>query len=223
MDAPRRRKLRGLTVGAFLASLLVFVGLLAWALLGRAPASGIDTSLGEGRPAEAPDFNLPLLEQGLLSERLGNRLGSAFADRRLRLAELRGTPVVINFWASWCDPCRREAPVLEAGWRTWRNRGVLFLGVDVQDLSGDARAFLREFGVDYPTARDQDRDVARRWGAVGIPESYFLDRDAKVVGHVIGLVTQGSLAAGVRAALSGRPTSVRGRASTGLRLKRVSP
>jgi hypothetical protein len=95
--------------------------------------------------------------------------------------------------------------VLEDGWRRSARRGVVFLGLDMQDLRGDARAFLRRNRVTYPTVRDPERDVARSYGATGIPETYFISSRGRVVAHVVGVVSAKQLADGVAAARAGRP------------------
>ena len=116
-------------------------------------------------------------------------------------------PVVLNMWASWCSPCREEAGRLERGWRAAGPRGVLFLGLDIQDLRGDARPSSREYGATYPSVRDPGRDVANDYGATGIPETYFIDRQGRVVAHVIGVVSTRQLA---RAGARPRPARVVG-------------
>ena len=85
----------------------------------------------------------------------------------MSLSELRGTPVVLNLWASWCTPCREESPRLREGWERWGPRGVAFLGLNIQDLRGDARDFSDEFGLTYPSVRDARRGVADDYGATG--------------------------------------------------------
>ena len=202
--APRRGRgvaLRALTLGLIAA----FVALLVYGLVVKVPDPGIDDRLGRGQAAPAPGFELSVLQRGSLGPVLERRLGPALADGRLGAAELRGTPVVLNFWASWCDPCRDEAPLLEGTWRRARAGGVTFVGLNMQDLTGDARGFMREFAVSYVNVRDQSDAVARKWGVTGIPETFFLAGDGRIVGHVVGIVSADQLRDGIEAARAGRP------------------
>jgi cytochrome c biogenesis protein CcmG/thiol:disulfide interchange protein DsbE len=117
--------------------------------------------------------------------------------------------VVLNFWASWCVPCRQEAPTLERFWRAERASGAVVLGLDMQDVTDDARAFVRQFGMTYPNVRDQGNDAARRYATTGIPETFFIGPAGRIVGHVIGVVSDGQLRDGLAAARAGRPLGVR--------------
>lgn len=180
-----------------------FLVLLGYGLTAKADNDDIDQALAQGAPAPAPEFDLAVLARG--RGPFPARVREALADGRLSLTELRGTPVVLNFWASWCPPCRSEQLALERSWTAEREHGqVLFLGLDQQDLSPDARAWLQEFGVTYPQIRDPSDRTARSYGATGLPETYFIDARGLVVGHVIGQVTPEQLTAGVEAARSGR-------------------
>ncbi len=186
--------------GAGMALAVGFVALLVYGLTTSAPDSTIDDALSKGQAVAAPGFALaPLGPDGPAAWRAAARDGS------VELRELQGRPVVVNFWASWCDPCRAEAKVLEAGWREARADGVLFVGVDTQDNREDARDFIAEFGLTFPHVRAPGRETDRRWGVTGLPETYFVDARGRVVGHVIGTVDERSLAEGVAAARAGRP------------------
>jgi cytochrome c biogenesis protein CcmG/thiol:disulfide interchange protein DsbE len=128
--------------------------------------------------------------------------GSPPAERRLapelegqwlvpppvRLADLRGTPVVINFWASWCVPCRKEAPELARFDRELRGRARL-VGVDFQDATRDALAFVREFGWRFPNVRDPQGKFAARYGLAGLPTTYVIDREGRIARSLTGAQT----------------------------------
>ena len=150
---------RSFALGAALA-IVLFFGLLVWGLGKRAAGTVGDAPI-QTRPA--PAFSVPLFEGGTF-----------------QLAEQRGTPVLINFWASWCIPCEDEAPALERAARRYGDR-VRFIGVNVQDTDANARAFLRRFGVTYPNGRDASGEVAVEYGMSGVPETYFVDRNGALV------------------------------------------
>jgi cytochrome c biogenesis protein CcmG, thiol:disulfide interchange protein DsbE len=187
-----------------IAVVILFLGLLTYGLLSKATNTAIDESLANGTAPPAPSFELPVLEPGSLPAPLGRQLKASLVGEELSLAELRGTPIVLNFWASWCIPCREEAPILERGWRRFGPHGVLFLGLNMQDLTGDARNFLEEFAITYPTIRDQGNNVAGDYGVTGAPETYFVSARGRVVDHVIGVVDPSQLSSGASAALRGR-------------------
>ncbi len=124
-----------------------------------------------GRPA--PAFALATLEGTPLS-----------------LAGHRGNIVVLNFWASWCYPaCYEEAPVLERNWRGYRERGVVVLGVDIQDKREAAQKFVADFGLTFPVAQDLKGTVSVVYGVYGVPETFFLDRQGRIRVKHVGAVT----------------------------------
>jgi hypothetical protein len=190
-EAPERSPLR---LAARIAAALLgvaFVALLAYGLVTKSPDRTVDDGLRKSGFVAAPALNQPVLERGDLGEPLRSRLGSVFASPRVSLPQLRGTPVVLNFWAS------RE-----------RARGVLFLGLNMQDITDDAHAFTRASRITYPSLRDRSNGVAHRWGVTGLPETFFLSAQGRVVGHVIGALSPAQLAAGIAAAQAGRALGV---------------
>ena len=110
----------------------------------------------------------------------------------MELASLRGRVVVLNFWASWCYPaCYEEAPVLERGWRAYRERGVVVLGVDIQDKDEAGRKFIRDFGLTFPNGPDPAGKVSVDYGVYGVPETFFIDRQGSIrVKHVSAVTDQ---------------------------------
>lgn len=136
---------------AFVA-VLALVGLLGFGLLSKGRAK-----LAVGDPV--PDKELPLL----------NGKGQA------QIADYRGRWVLVNLWASWCIPCRREAPELERFWRRYRDRDVTVLGIDVQDNSDDALAFVHTYRLTYPELRSVGDERSAAFGASGVPENFLVD------------------------------------------------
>ncbi len=187
-----------------IVGVVLFLGLLGYGLATKGESTRVDESLASGEAPLAPSFDLPILDPGTLPPSLERDLRAPFADGQLSLAELKGTPFMLNFWASWCIPCREEAPVLEHDWQRFGPKGVLFLGLNMQDLTDDAHAFIEEFAITYPSIREPSNEIARAYGATGIPETYFISRRGRVVGHVIGVVSERQLEAGAIAAKTGR-------------------
>jgi len=126
-----------------------------------------------------------------------------FDGGTLSLKDLRGKAVLVNFWASWCLECRVEAPALEAGWQTYKDKDVVFVGVDIQDKEPDARAFIKEFGITYPNGWDVSGKVAVNYGVWGIPETFFLDKEGRITYKHVGAVEQGTIIAKVNEAIQG--------------------
>src|SRR5437016_6248604 len=148
LSAKLRRRLRVL---AFIVIPALFVGVLAVGLI-RTEAPKVRQG------AVAPDFSLPTVGGGTLSS-----------------SELKGAPVVINFWASWCDPCNQEAPDLEATWKQYRAKGVRVVGVDYEDQPADAQVFLNRYGISYPSVVDRGGELATAFAVRGVPETFFID------------------------------------------------
>jgi cytochrome c biogenesis protein CcmG, thiol:disulfide interchange protein DsbE len=109
---------------------------------------------------------------------------------KIHLASLRGMPVVLNFWASWCVPCQHEAPLLQATWRQGQRQGIVLLGIDFQDTQGDGLNFLHTYGITYPNVADDTGSTAINYGVTGVPETFFIDRHGVIVSKVIGELTE---------------------------------
>jgi cytochrome c biogenesis protein CcmG/thiol:disulfide interchange protein DsbE len=119
----------------------------------------------------------------------------------LSLASLRGKVVVLNFWQSYCAPCTHEARLLADTSRSWSGKGVVFVGVDEQDLRGPALKFMRRFDITYPIVAD-DLALTGHYGVTGYPETFFIDRRGRIVSpHIIGPATQKTLEDGINRAL----------------------
>jgi len=191
---PRSRWFLALKLGV-LAAVVGLLGLLVWATLAAGRGSSLVARIAAGKKPAAPPFNLGVLWPH--TESWPPRLAAAIADGKLDLRELRGHPVALNFWASWCVPCRQEAPILHAS--ALRHRGrVVFVGVDVKDLTGDARAFARKYKLNYVSARDGSG--AKTWnsyGLTGVPETYFLNASGNIVAHIPGAVSAQTLEEGI--------------------------
>ncbi len=131
-------------------------------------------SSNSGRPQQgepAPDFSLVL-----------------FDGSEVSLADLRAKIVVLNFWASWCTPCRREAPALQEVWETYQDKGVVVLGVTYHDAKGASQEFIQEFGITYANGADEKGRISRAYGVVAVPETFIIDRDGRVAWFQIGEV-----------------------------------
>jgi cytochrome c biogenesis protein CcmG/thiol:disulfide interchange protein DsbE len=151
-----------------------------------------------GNEPLGPDFDLPVLWPH--SETWPAALRAVVRDGHVSLRELRGYPVVMNFWASWCVPCKAEAPRLVASARRHAGR-VVFLGVDVQDFESDARRFLERYRTNYVSVRDGGDSTYSAYGLTGLPETYYLDGGGRIVAHSVGEISAAELEAGIETAL----------------------
>ena len=149
-------------IGVVIAFFLV---ILAWRL--------IQTDRSQHRASgEAPPFEF-----------------TTFDGETINSDDLRGRGVVLNFWASWCDPCRDEAALLEAYSQLEQENDIVFLGLDYLDQEPAALAYLEQFGVTYPSGPDLQSDAARRYGIKGVPETFFIDPEGQITEIVIGPIT----------------------------------
>ena len=107
---------------------------------------------------------------------------TTYDGETIRLSDLRGRPVVVNFWASWCPPCREEAPLLQSLWERYRDQGVVFLGITYVDYEPASRAFIEEFGITYPNAPDLDEVISTKlYMVAGIPETFVIAQNGSIV------------------------------------------
>jgi cytochrome c biogenesis protein CcmG/thiol:disulfide interchange protein DsbE len=161
---------------AAIVGVVALLGLLAYGLVASDPDRGIDDALARGETVEAPGFDLRRLS--------GEGRGS--------LADYRGKVVVLNAWASWCDPCREESPLLQRWHRRMSRDGSgTVLGIDALDIDGDARAFVREYGLTYPMLRDPEAESLVDYGVAGYPETFVIDERGRIVALRRGVIDEG--------------------------------
>jgi len=136
-----------------------------------------------------------------------------FDGKKLSLDDLRGKTVFLNFWASWCPPCRAEARDLEAAWQRVKDSDVVFLGVDIQDTEEEARAYLKEFNITYPNGRDLSGKVAVDYGVWGIPETFFIDPQGRITYKHVGTLGTPLITAKLEEARAGIVSAKEGKGS----------
>jgi cytochrome c biogenesis protein CcmG/thiol:disulfide interchange protein DsbE len=165
-----RAKLVGQGVAIGLVALLFI--LLVWTLVTE-EGGDLAAAAARGERPAAPDFTLERLDE----------------EGELTLSSLRGKAVVLNVWASWCIPCKEEAPFLEQVWRESRDDGLVVVGLDAKDFRADARRFAKRFDLTFPLVYDGPGDTLSGYGVTGFPETFVLDREGRVVEAFVGGVT----------------------------------
>ena len=149
-------------------AVMIWIGLLA--LLSLLGFGLIRTQQGPvGVGSTAPDFTL-----------------TTFDGETIHLQELRGRIVVVNFWASWCKPCEQEARELELAYQTYKDQGVMFLGVDYVDIESAALAYLERFGISYPNGPDLGTRISQAFRTQGVPETYVVRPNGRIAAVQIG-------------------------------------
>jgi cytochrome c biogenesis protein CcmG/thiol:disulfide interchange protein DsbE len=169
LDEPQasRQKL-GFGSITLLVGLVLFMTVIGWAY--------VDGSASQPTSGPAPDFTLTTFD------------GTIF-----RLSEQRGKVVVINFWASWCIPCRDEAPILQSVWERYRERGVILVGVTYLDSESASLDFIQEFGISYFNGPDIGSSITRDYRITGVPETFVVDQNGDLVEAIIAPITAGQL------------------------------
>ena len=150
--------------GAVVAALTALVALLVYGVTSSQPDRAIEHALTAGEREPSPSLTLPKLTGG----------GSE------SLSHYRGKVVILNYWASWCDPCRQESRLLRRWHERIAPRGGTVLGVDALDVTSDAQAFIRKYALSYPMLRDRDGRTQSKFGVVGYPETIVLDRSGRI-------------------------------------------
>jgi len=148
-----------------LACVVGLLGLLAYGVASQERDTSIDDAVSRGEREPAPDFSLPPLDGG----------------EEKSLSDWRGQVVVLNYWASWCDPCREESPLLERWHKRISKRNATVLGIDVLDVTSDAQAFIEKYGLTYPQLRDRDGSTQEEFGVIAYPETFVIDRKGRIV------------------------------------------
>jgi cytochrome c biogenesis protein CcmG/thiol:disulfide interchange protein DsbE len=125
----------------------------------------------------APDFTLPLFQE-------------LFEEEDIALADLRGQVVVVNFWASWCVECYKEAELLEQAWQDYKAKDVMFIGVDHLDTDKEGLAYMAQYGITYPSGPDIGDKISQNYGITGVPETFFIDKDGNIAHVQIGPISR---------------------------------
>lgn len=178
----------GLTTTAVLVLVALLAGLIVYGVANSGQDTSIDSAVkrGERPPAPGQNVSLPTLD----------------GRSRKSLAELRGQVVVLNFWASWCDPCREEAPILQRAHERLRKAGQgTVLGVTYKDFADESRRFERKLGITYPSLRDDKLDLAPEFGTVRLPETFVLDDRGRIAAVSRGQIEEEFLTGAIERAL----------------------
>ena len=149
--------------------IIVFILLLGYALFGSKVATKTSPLIGK----KAPDFTLTL-----------------FDGKELKLSDFKGKTVLLNFWASWCIPCRQEARALENSWQIYKDKDVVFIGVNVWDDNSNALKYMNKFGGGYPHGTDPEEEIQVAYGVGGVPETFFIDPSGTIRDKFTGPLTE---------------------------------
>jgi len=165
------RRARLVAQGVAIGLVALLFTLLVWALVTE-EGGDLAAAAARGERPAAPAFELERLDE----------------EGELALSSLRGKAVVLNVWASWCAPCREEAPYFEQLWRENRSRGLAVVGLNAKDFRRDARGFMRRYELTFPVVFDGPGETVGRYGVTGFPETFVLDREGRVIEVFVGAV-----------------------------------
>jgi cytochrome c biogenesis protein CcmG/thiol:disulfide interchange protein DsbE len=154
--------------------ILLLLGLMAIMAVNLQKVESVDL-----KDRKAPNFSLALFDQ--------------FEQGQLSLADLRGKVVVVNFWASWCVECYKEAALLEQAWQDYKDRGVMFVGVDYLDTDKEGLAYMAKYGITYPSGPDLGSKISKDYAITGVPETFFIDQEGNIVHVQIGPIERDQL------------------------------
>ncbi|MGQ9849628.1 MAG: TlpA family protein disulfide reductase [Aggregatilineaceae bacterium] len=171
----------------------VIAGLIIVALLGVTGYALYQRSQSQPTAGPAPDFTVTMYDFDQI----------VMSGERVSLKDLRGQAVVINFWASFCVPCQKEAPMLERVWNDYRDRGVIFLGINTDDPLKNALDYLVEYQITYPNAPDVGERVEEAYRITGIPETFVINTRGEIVRHFLSEPNERDLRAAIDRALEG--------------------
>ena len=186
-----QRKIIGFVV-AIPAGLLI--ALLIWAVIqndGNPGGIAVNNTLGEKQVSSEirSDFTLNSIDQ----------------EETIKLSDLRGKIVMVDFWSSWCPPCRQEAPELQKAYEDFQDQDVEFVGIAIWDVDSETRKFKNAYGLEYPILVDPRGAIAVEWGVLGLPEKFFLNREGEVVKKYVGPMTRDRVGLEIRQMLEKTP------------------
>jgi cytochrome c biogenesis protein CcmG/thiol:disulfide interchange protein DsbE len=187
----------GLTLAGEGLSRSNILGLAATALVLLALMAVLFVRLQQANQAVSSIPSFPLIGHEAPDFTVGEVWNGA-PGQTIHLADLKGKPVVLNFWASWCAPCKEEMPTLQAGYDKYRASGVVFIGLAFNDEQKNGQPFLTQYKISYPAGPDKDGQISIAYGVTGVPETVFIGRDGRVVSKTPGGVSVEQLDAGVQ-------------------------
>lgn len=178
-------------------NMVLFIGMLV--IFGLVAVMAVNLSSVESTDLQnqkAPEFTLPMFDM--------------FEQDEVKLSDLRGQVVVINFWASWCVECYKEAELLEQAWQDYKGQGVMFLGVDHLDTEKEALKYMQKYGITYPSGPDLGDRISQSYAITGVPETFFIDKDGNIAHVQIGPIERPALYALLEKLVAQQPASAQG-------------